>query len=716
MCILIGVVIAAVTLARLGADYAERWELIGRFAEDLICSLALLAFLCFAGYVIVRSVSGRLVRRALLGVALFLLANHVVDLANKLQPDHPFWGRGSRIQAAIERGTEQVAIGLLVATLFFALVGATGARRRLAHEAAKLRSETEERRREAQRRERAERILQVLAEGISSSVGERFFESLVAALAKTASVPCVSISEFTVENPTAARTLAVWLDDELCENFEYELAGNPCGDVFVNRSPRRASIPAVVLPECDKITGRRFTEYFGLPLLDSSGQALGVIMLLSDRPIGDELVEVPALRVFAERAAAELHRKRMENEEQRFRGQVAEAQRLESLGVLAGGVAHDFNNLLTGVLGNTSLAMTRVSDDADLRNLLSRIDSSARRAADLCSQLLAYAGRRRSVTTTEDLRDVVLEMRGLLDVSIAKGAVLQFEFGGNALAVDIDVAQIRQLVLNLVVNASESLPSGGGTITVAARHHRTDPASLAGWHFGHELEHGDFIRVDVRDTGSGIDEAVRSRVFEPFFTTKPFSRGLGLSAALGIVRAHGGAIQVDSAVDEGTRFSVLLPVSSKIPATRCVSPSRPAEAPARPKLMVVDDEAVVRDLTRDVLETLGADVVLADSGEAALAAFASEKAAIAGVLLDLTMPGLESPETCRRLRELRPDLPVILMTGYASEEVKEDCADVGFSGFLPKPFDIEELVTALRSGGIPLTDGGGAVTDPAAES
>ncbi len=386
-----------------------------------------------------------------------------------------------------------------------------------------------------------------------------------------------------------------------------------------------------------------------------------------------------------------------EEEARRLEEQLLQTQKLESLGVLAGGIAHDFNNLLVGILGNASLALSEVSPDSPLRDALQSIETAALRAGELTNQMLAYSGKGRFVVEPLDLNALSGEMAHLLEAAISKKATLSLDLDPTLPAVEGDATQVRQLVMNLITNASDALGDEAGRITLRTWE-TSDPGALAPRAIGDGHLCGPAVVLEVVDTGCGMDEETASRIFDPFFTTKFTGRGLGLAAALGIVRGHGGAVEVESRPGAGTRFRVLLPASS----ARAAVPPAPAPAleagpAARGTVMVVDDEDVVRRMAQRILEDAGFDVLAAADGEEAIERFRGHGGPVAAVLLDLTMPRLGGEETLQRLRQLAPDLPVILTSGYSESEIALRFEGVRLEGFLHKPFRPSDLLERIRA-------------------
>jgi PAS domain S-box-containing protein len=386
-------------------------------------------------------------------------------------------------------------------------------------------------------------------------------------------------------------------------------------------------------------------------------------------------------------------RKRAEEENRLSERKLQETARLESLGVLAGGIAHDFNNLLTGILGYASLTRMQLPPGSPLVHHLEQIEHGAHRAADLCTQMLAYAGKGRFVLAHVNLNALIAESTQLLHLSISKNALLQCDLAPALPPILADANQIRQALLNLVINASESLGAGEGVIRVATGVSRLDQAALAGAHLNAGLSEGDSVFLEVRDTGCGMTAEMQERIFEPFFMTKFTGRGLGLAAVLGIVRAHEGAIQVTSEVSRGTTFRLFFPCAGS--PDKADLPGGDIRWQGEGDVLVVDDEQGVREVAAQMLEAVGFRVTLAGDGREAATLFRS-RGPFRFVLLDLTMPHQGGAETFQQLRALSPDVPVILMSGYSEQEATAHFVGQGLAGFLPKPFKAAALLRVVR--------------------
>ncbi|MCS6939236.1 MAG: response regulator [Roseiflexaceae bacterium] len=380
-----------------------------------------------------------------------------------------------------------------------------------------------------------------------------------------------------------------------------------------------------------------------------------------------------------------------------------EVQRLESLGVLAGGVAHDFNNLLASILGNAHLALLDTPPHSPARACLEQVESAVQRAAELTQQMLAYTGRSQTTREVVDVNAALNAMNPLLRTVVPAAISIDYQYEQESLLVCFDRTQLRQIVVALVNNAAEAIGDQAGQIVITTGERTVDAAHLPYPAIGAEMQAGRYAITEVRDTGCGVDQHVIPRLFEPFFSTKPGRRGLGLAATLGIVRSHGGAIQVASVPGQGSAFRVFIPLETSLPETPSPAPVQPSQIEAAQPascnsqgiVLVVDDERSVRSVAARMVERLGYKTLQAPDGETGVALFTSHADSIACVLLDVSMPMMSGAQALQVMRAIRPDAPIILMSGYAGEEVAARFGQLRPSGFLYKPFDTAELKACL---------------------
>ena len=388
--------------------------------------------------------------------------------------------------------------------------------------------------------------------------------------------------------------------------------------------------------------------------------------------------------------------KHAEAERESMRVKMIESQKLESLGVLAGGIAHDFNNLLTVIMANTSLARSFPATPAEHEKQLMDIETAARRAADLCRQMLAYAGKGSFLVGRVDLAGLVRETTHLLHVSLSKKARLTLALTPGLPPVEADASQMQQVVMNLVINAAEALGDQPGEVRLTTLSRRPEPGEGGVMHVFAPPE-VEYVCLEVADTGHGMDAATLGRIFDPFFTTKFAGRGLGLAAVIGIVRASRGTLTVNSAVGRGTTFRLYLPAALG-PAAGSRSPMPvPASAAraGRGTILIADDEPAVLSAAALMLQHQGYTTVVAADGHEAVRHFRAEPDRFAAVLLDLTMPGLSGAEVLREIRGLRPAVRVLMMSGFSPQDVLSRLQGTGQIAILHKPFTMETLLARL---------------------
>jgi PAS domain S-box-containing protein len=412
--------------------------------------------------------------------------------------------------------------------------------------------------------------------------------------------------------------------------------------------------------------------------------------------ISHNALDVPGVHGIVVNARDITERRQVELDRQAMEAKVQQAQKLESLGVLAGGIAHDFNNLLMGIMGHAGLALMETAGDHPLRRRLHQIEVAATRASELTNQLLAYSGRGKFQVEPLSLSQLVDEMENLLETVISKKAVLEHRYAHDLPLVDGDATQLRQVIMNLITNASDALEERTGRIAIAIGAMETGPLTpcIAG-----TPPDGLSVFLDVTDTGSGMAPETLQRIFDPFFTTKFTGRGLGLAAVLGIMRGHQGAIQVISRPGHGTTFRLLFP-RSRHTADPEVWEDRPAQAyQSHGIILVVDDEETVRSVAASTLERCGFTIHTATNGRDGLRVYRERAPLVRAVLLDLTMPVLGGDEVLAELRSGEAPgttVPVLLSSGYSSGDVAGNLQRYGPIQFLQKPYNPGDLIQKIR--------------------
>lgn len=387
-------------------------------------------------------------------------------------------------------------------------------------------------------------------------------------------------------------------------------------------------------------------------------------------------------------------RKKAAEEHLHLERQLLHAQKLESLGVLAGGIAHDFNNILTAIIGNADLALMRLNPESPAVDNLHNISQSAFRAADLAKQMLAYSGKGRFVIEHLDLNRLLEEMLHMLEVSISKKAVLRLNPHLPLPSVEADATQMRQIVMNLVINASEAIGDRSGVIAITTGCMDCDRSYLKNVWLDENLTDGLYVYFEIADTGCGMDQDTMAKLFDPFFTTKFTGRGLGMSAVLGIVRGHKGAIKVYSELGKGTTFKILLPASDR-PAELFNHNDHTDDWKGSGTVLLVDDEETIRGLGTAMLKELGFTTITAVDGREAVEIFKITPD-IVFVILDLTMPHMDGEQCFRELKKLNPDVKVIMSSGYNEQEVTQKFVGKGLAGFIQKPYKLSVLKETIK--------------------
>jgi len=386
---------------------------------------------------------------------------------------------------------------------------------------------------------------------------------------------------------------------------------------------------------------------------------------------------------------------RLKFEEQRRGIAALRGQKLESLGLLASGLAHDLNNVLAGIVGHSDLALNQLTPKHPARGNIERAIQGAEGAADLARQMLAYSGRGHFNIASTDLSVLVQENVSLLQAGLPKQVELTTTLSKLPTFIDADAGQMQRLVMNLAINGAEAIGDRPGHVTISTGFETVVSGDERYARFtGIDLPAGAYIFLEVRDDGAGMDEATITKVFDPFFTTKVEGRGLGLASLLGIVRGHAGGIHVWSKPGVGTTFRVVFPSAEEAPEeTVPIAP----RGNRKGTILVIDDEKTVLDMVEEMLSIEELQVVTATSGADALAIFRERHAEIQLVMLDYSMPDMNGLETLTELRQIQPDIPVVVCSGFGAEEVTAQFKGIDVAGFIQKPYRLATMIAAVRN-------------------
>ena len=441
--------------------------------------------------------------------------------------------------------------------------------------------------------------------------------------------------------------------------------------------------------------GHGLRACWSTPILDSAGRVLGTFAMYFDRPRAPEADELQHLDILTRTAAIAIERKQSQSVLRETEAQLAHSQKMDAVGKMAGGIAHEFNNLLTAINGYTDLLLDLHKSDEPDKGYLSEVRKAGERAASLTRQLLAFGRKQMLTLKLLDLNEVVQGMRNMLRQVIGENIEFHIRLSSDLGRIKADPGQIEQVILNLVLNARDAMPYGGG-ITL-----ETSDLILDGKSVTLPVPSGHYSVLAISDTGHGMDEITRARIFEPFFTTKEVGKGtgLGLSMVDGIIRQSGGHIRVHSAPGEGATFRIYMPrekrqvEEEKKPATAAL----PLTGKGEGTILVVEDEETVRKLVYHTLKSQGYTVWLASSGEVAMKLHQQHPGDPIHLLLtDVVMPGMSGRELAETLQPLRPEMKVMYMSGYTEDAVIRHGVSEEGATFLGKPFSPATLTDKIR--------------------
>lgn len=543
-------------------------------------------------------------------------------------------------------------------------------------------------------RKQIEDVQSYLLEINSLHPGEDFFELLARYLAMSLDMDFVCIDRLEGAG-LSARTVAVWCDDHFEDNVTYDLKDTPCGDVVGNNVCCFPASVCQLFPRDQVLQDLRAESYVGVTLWSHTHEPIGLIAVISRRPLVNRLLAENIMNLVGVRAAGEMERMDALEVQKNLEKQILDAQKLESLGVLAGGIAHDFNNIMAVIIGNCALVKLRPEFAEDN---IEQIEKAAERAAELCRQMLTYAGKSLTVKSSLNIEPLVAETVKMLKSTLPQNAMIKFASSANIPSISGDASQIRQIVMNLLINAAESVGEEQGEVCVslAEKTVKADPADKD--LFGKVIAAGRYLCLEVTDNGCGMDEEIKRRIFEPFYTTKFTGRGLGMSAVLGIITAHKGALQLSSQQGQGTTFKAYFPVlTGDSPVDKSPQPLASAPWQGSGTILLAEDEAQLRTIAKVMLEELGFTVIDAGNGTEAIERYQENASDITLVLTDIGMPLMDGYELCRELKKLNPELPIIISSGFGDAEVISHIARENLAGMVSKPYNFVQLQEVMKS-------------------
>ncbi|MDD2898136.1 MAG: response regulator [Desulfuromonadaceae bacterium] len=537
-------------------------------------------------------------------------------------------------------------------------------------------------------------FLNFLEQTSSRPLDEPYFNRLAHYLAKSLDMDFVCIDRLEGDGLTA-RTVAVWCDGSFEDNVTYALKDTPCGNVVGKTVCCFPSRVCHLFPNDQVLQDLRAESYIGVTLWSQAHQPIGLIAVISRRPVTNRAMAESIMKIVGISAAGEIERLDAEEHQKNLEQQLVFAQKLESLGVLTGGIAHDFNNILAIIMGYCSLIRM---DFETAKNYIPEMEKAVDRAAGLCRQMLTYAGKAQIVSSSFDFVDLVFEMVKMLKASLPHNSVIKLESPPNIPQMSGDASQIRQIVLNLIVNASEAIGDSQGEILVSiSKIAITQQSKPALDHQGKAISPGWYTCLEVTDNGCGMSNETRQRIFEPFYTTKFTGRGLGMSAVLGIITSHGGALQLFSQSGQGTTFKIYLPIPDVESAgNNAVQEALPTPWTGHGTVLLIEDEDRLMLIAKAFLLNLGFTVIEASNGKEALELYHKNSSDISLVVTDVGMPTMNGYELFIELKKLKPELPIIISSGFGDEDISSNLFRRDIAGLISKPYRFDQFRDVLR--------------------
>ncbi len=533
---------------------------------------------------------------------------------------------------------------------------------------------------------------------VSALTGQEFFNAMVLGFAKIFELDYVMICVLDDSPEHKAHTIAVCKHDSLMENMEYGLSNTPCDSISGNKFCVYQSGVRALFPKAQLLNDLKIEGYGGMPLNSSKGRQLGILSVMSEKPLSDvQLIEKFA-SLFAARISSEIERLQMEEERVKIEEQLRHSQKMETIGRLVGGIAHDFNNMLTPIIGYADMILKFDLDPGtSAYESMEELYEAATRAKNLTRQLLAFGRKQMLLLKTVNLNDIITDFYKILRRTIREDIRMEFEPDPGLWLIEADTTQIEQIVLNLCINAQDAMPEGGDLIIRTRNEIISAPKSIE----NELMSPGNYSVIIISDSGTGIDSENMKHIFEPFFTTKrELGTGLGLATAYGIVRQHQGYIAVHSREGKGTEFEIYFPKAVK-PADEGDEPDRlgdsiPDSKAGETTVLLVEDDASVRTLTETILRKFGYHVISAADAGSAKTMIQNSERKIDLLLTDVVMPEINGQELYHFFKQTYPDLKVLFMSGYTGNLLDLQGFKFSTEEYIQKPFSLNQLIEKIR--------------------
>ncbi len=541
-------------------------------------------------------------------------------------------------------------------------------------------------------RKQAEETFQTIVQSTVGSTGQELYDNICTQLCNVFKSDCAIVGELI--DPTTINAIAMMVDGKPIKDYSYQLPGTPCERATSSGFCHYPDDIALLFPDDKDLQVIGAVGYAGTPLKDHNEKTIGVLCVLSKNKMTLPEGAEDLMNIIAARTSAELERMKEEREKKQLEGRLNQAQKMEAIGTLAGGIAHDFNNILSAILGYGEMAKEGLDENSQPAKDIKKVIKAGYRAKDLVNQILAFSRQAEQELIPLKVQYIAKEALKLLRATIPSTIEISQTINASCGSVLADPTQIHQILMNLCTNASHAMHENGGVLTVGldtvgVTNSTIDVSGL-------DIPPGDYVRLEVSDTGHGMSKDVMARVFDPFFTTKGLGEGTGLGLAVvhGIVKSYNGFINISSELKKGTIFSVYLPqIDNEIPPKDVLAAHFPK---GKENVLVVDDEEDLVELMERMLTKLGYSVHSFTNSLEALAEFKAKPNKYDLVITDITMPKMTGVTLALEIMGVRPDASIILCSGYSDLIDKEKVQSIGISGYLQKPIIKKEVAQLVR--------------------
>jgi len=545
-------------------------------------------------------------------------------------------------------------------------------------------------------RKQTDALIKSLVKSMVGVTGQECFDKIVAELCAHFNAECAIVGQ--ISDKETVRILSMQIDGNKITKFEYPLRGTPSEQILKKGQNIYLHSVSSLFPADKELAKFKGEGYIGSPIIDRKGHLIGVICVISKRRIKVKDHWRDILNIIAARSAAEIERITNDEERKALDELVQNSQKLESLGLLAGGIAHDFNNIILAILGNANLARKNIDSPSAVNKYINEIESASILAAKLCKKMLVYSGAEILNIELINISDIVVEIANLLKTSITKKINIELNTDNNVPLINADAGQIRQVILNLITNASEAIGDCEGVIAISTGYLEHYIPDLMNGYIEELADEEGYCFIKVSDTGSGIDSYTAKKIFEPFFTTKGMGRGLGMASVLGIIRGHKGAIKFDSDVVAGTTFTVILPVQKiKTDAHTEVTTHKTEDTwRGAGAVLLVDPDRLIRKINNKMLKSIGYDVLTASDNQEIKTILKDKTLGVVCCLIDMAFLRTLDKKKIHDIYKICENIPILISSSCNNQEFVDDLNIKGSVEIIQKPFSLSTLTAKIR--------------------